>query len=150
MVRPGAVLGVLAITVIAYARAPALSLGDRLHMAVRAGDLAEVRQALAAGADVNVRDTLGGTPLLDAAWSGNLEITNLLLANGADVNARHTEAGSTALEYAVLTSRPEIVRALLAARARVDIRYKDGETVLHTAAAKGNREILASLIGAGA
>jgi ankyrin repeat protein len=119
-------------------------------MAVRAGDLAEVRQALAAGADVNVRDTLGGTPLLDAAWSGNLEITNLLLANGADVNARHTEGGSTALEYAVLTDRPTVVRALLAAKARLDIQYKDGQSVLHSAAARGNREVIDSLIGAGA
>jgi len=149
MVRLGAVLGVLAIGLVA-GMAGASPLGERLHAAVRAGNVTEVRQVLAAGADVNALDSLGGTPLLDAAWSGNLEITSLLLANGADVNARHTEAGSTALEYAVLTSRPEIVRALLAAKARVDIRYKDGETVLHTAAAKGNREIVASLIGAGA
>src|SRR5438105_3577846 len=125
MLRPGAALGALAIAVVLQARAPSSALGDRLHAAVRAGDLAEVREALAAGADVNARDTLGGTPLLDAAWSGNLEITNLLLARGADVNARHPEGGSTALEYAVLTDRPAIVRALLGAKARLDILYKD-------------------------
>jgi ankyrin repeat protein len=121
-----------------------------LHAAVRAGDIAEVRQALAAGADINARDTLGGTPLLDAAWSGNLEITNVLLSSGADVNARHTGAGSTALEYAVLTDRFAIVHALLAAKARVDIQYKDGQSVLHAAASRGNREIIDSLISAGA
>ena len=70
-------LGVLAIAAICARAAPLRpsSLGDRLHAAVRAGNVAEVRQVLAAGADVNARDSLGGTPLLDAAWSGNLEIT---------------------------------------------------------------------------
>jgi ankyrin repeat protein len=149
MVRPGAVLGALALAVFAQGRASS-SLGDRLHAAVRAGDLAEVRQVLAAGADVNARDTLGGTPLLDAAWSGNLEITNLLLVSGADVNARHAETSSTALEYAVLTSRPAIVHALLEAKARLDLRYRDGQTVLHAAVSRGNHEIVDSLIGAGA
>jgi uncharacterized protein len=50
----------------------------------------------------------------------------------------------------VLTSRPAIVKALLNAKARVDIQYKDGQSALHAAAMRGNREIVAGLIGAGA
>src|SRR5690348_6883571 len=113
------------------------SLNNRLYAAVRAGRAAEVRPPLAAGADPNVRDSLGGTPLLDAAWAGNLEITKLLLAVGADVNVRRDGTGSTALEYAVMTSRPAVVHALLDAKARLDFRYQDGRSVLHEAVAKG-------------
>src|SRR5438445_7411013 len=133
MVRPRVALAAFALAAFAYG-GDVFPLGDRLHAAVRAGNLAETQKLLAAGADVNARDALGGTPLLDAAWAGNLEITNFLLSRGADVNARHSEAGSTALEYAVLTDRPAIVRALLDAKARADLQYKDGQSVLHAAA----------------
>jgi uncharacterized protein len=150
MARPGVVLGVFSIALFLHATPVSPSLGDRLHAAVRAGSVAEIRQALAAGADVNARDSLGGTPLLEAVLSGNLEITGLLLTGGADINARHGETGSTALEYAVVRNYAAIVNALLAAKARVDFRYKDGQTALHAAAVKGNRDIVASLIGAGA
>jgi len=147
-------IGLLVPTAIASPFLPAAiaspSLNDRLYAAVRAGKVAEVRQLLAAGADVNVRDSLGGTPLLDAAWAGNLEITKLLLAGGADVNVRRDGVGSTALEYAVATIHTAVVHALLDAKARLDIPYTNGRNILHEAAAKGNREIVDALIGAGA
>src|SRR6185437_11656257 len=98
--------GIVALGLLAPMAIGSSSLNDRLYAAVRAAKAAEVRQMLAAGADVNVRDSLGGTPLLDAAWAGNLEITKLLLAGGADVNVRRDRTGSTALEYAVMTNRP--------------------------------------------
>ena len=123
-----------------------LSLNDALHFAVRSGNLQEVNKLLASGADVNARDDLGGTPLLDAAWSGNVDITRVLLQHGADVNAVHREAGSTALEYAVLTGRSAIVRLLLAAGADTNRRYRYDQTVLHIAAARGFLPILELLV----
>ncbi len=133
--------GIVALGLLVPAAIASPSLNDRLYAAVRAGRAAEVRQLLAAGADANVHDSLGGTPLLDAAWAGNVEITKLLLAGGADVNVRRDGTGSTALEYAVMTSRPAVVRALLDAKARLDFRYQNGRSVLHEAVAKSNREI---------
>src|SRR5688572_9745704 len=50
--------------------------GD-LHTAVRAGDLVKVQALLSAGASANERDALGGTPLHDAAWSGELPLIEL-------------------------------------------------------------------------
>ncbi len=123
-----------------------ISLNEALHMAVRSGNLNEVDKLLASGADVNARDTLGGTPLLDAAWAGNVEIARVLLQHGADVNAVHREAGSTALEYAVLTGRTAIVKLLLAAGANTARRYRYDQTVLHLAAARGFPQILELLV----
>jgi ankyrin repeat protein len=45
-----------------------------LHDAVRSGNLEQVKQQIARGAGVNQPDSLGATPLHDAAWSGRLEI----------------------------------------------------------------------------
>jgi ankyrin repeat protein len=119
---------------------------DALRLAVRSGDLNEVNKVLSSGADANARDEMGSTPLIDAAWSGNVEIARTLLQHGADVNATHREAGSTALEYAVLTGRTAVVKLLLAAGADTDRRYRYDQTVLHLAAARGFSEILALLI----
>ncbi|HOL70854.1 MAG TPA: ankyrin repeat domain-containing protein, partial [Bryobacteraceae bacterium] len=83
-----------------------------LHEAVKSGNIERVRALLDAGADVNGRDRLGGTPLHEAIWNGNAAIAALLIERGADVNARHTEAGSTPLHYAVITGRVELVRLL--------------------------------------
>src|ERR1700736_4466342 len=80
------------------------ALAGDMHNAARAGDVERVKALLAAGADVNLRDSLGGTALHDAAWAGDKTIVTLLLDHGADVNARHMESSSTPLQYAVITN----------------------------------------------
>jgi ankyrin repeat protein len=56
--------------------------------AVRRGDVQEVARLLAAGADPNVKDLDGETPLHIAAEQCNADIAELLLKHGADPNAR--------------------------------------------------------------
>ena len=126
----------------------AQSSSQELSIAVRAGDPARVKALLDAGTDVNSRDPLGGTALLDACWMGNSEIVTLLLAHGADVNAVHRESGATPLKYAVLTARPKVVEQLLAAGADVRHTFRDGETALHLAASRSNPTIIEMLLKA--
>jgi ankyrin repeat protein len=88
-----------------------LILASDLHTAARAGDIETVTALVARGADVNEYDALGGTPLHDAAWSGEARIVELLIEHHANVNARHKEAGSTPLHYAALMDRREVAHA---------------------------------------
>ncbi|MFA5106679.1 MAG: ankyrin repeat domain-containing protein, partial [Candidatus Micrarchaeia archaeon] len=68
----------------------------KLLEAVSSGDLAGVKEALAAGADVNAKDRDGYTALMVASYWGHMDIVKLLIAAGADVNAK-SETGYTAL-----------------------------------------------------
>ncbi len=113
-----------------------------LRDAVRSGDLAAVKALLDAGADVNERDQLGATPLLDAAWYGNEQIVRLLVEGGARVDATHDEGGSTPLDYAVLRGNEAIVHLLLERGAK-------SKKALHTAAGHGRTEIVRLLIASG-
>jgi len=59
-----------------------------LHMAVREGDEAKVRQLLERGANVEERDSIGMTPVHFASIYGHLNVLNILLEHGANINAR--------------------------------------------------------------
>lgn len=132
------------------AQVDAPSQAESLHAAVRTGRIEAVKELLAKGADVNARDRLGSTPLLDAVWNGNAPLVELLIAKGADVNAVHLEAGSTALEYAVLISRADLVSRLLAAHADLHHKHRSGQSIVHIAAGRGNAPVLELLAAAGA
>ncbi|MGN0820935.1 MAG: ankyrin repeat domain-containing protein [Akkermansia sp.] len=67
-----------------------------LMRAVAAESLDEVRDLLAAGADVNAASILGRTPLMMACDAMNPEMVELLLSAGADVHARDLQ-GNTPL-----------------------------------------------------
>ncbi|GAC1694583.1 MAG: hypothetical protein NVS9B5_37490 [Terriglobales bacterium] len=64
------------------------------------GDLESVRLLLAAGANPNMTDNSGGTPLMNAAHYGNPTIVQALVLAGAKIDARNTE-GKTAIEIAI-------------------------------------------------
>ena len=90
---------------------------------MQSGNLDSVKQLLAAGADVNERDSLGSTPLHDAAWNGSAEIAVWLLDHGANPNTRAAVdsdgfGNHTALFHAVvgLGSRDDQFARLLLSR----------------------------------
>jgi hypothetical protein len=81
------------------AKAPDIS----IYEAAAKGNIEAVKQHLAAGTDVDAKDTsdsLGMTPLHWTALTGRREIVELLIANGADVNAKN-DGGETPLDWAI-------------------------------------------------
>ena len=78
---------------------------------VSSGNIKAVKQAIAAGADVNVKGVVGSTPLHYAALNGHKEIVELLLANGAEVNAMNDD-GDTPLDWAIAYKHTETANLL--------------------------------------
>lgn len=99
-----------------------------IHTAVVAGDLATVKQHIAAGTNLNEKDPYGGSsPLISACVFGKPEIAKALIDVGADVNFQNNE-GSTPLITAAFFCRPEIVTMLLEKGADKTIRNRYGAT----------------------
>lgn len=85
---------------------------DALLRAARAGHADTVKTTLAApGADVNVRDENGATPLIEAARGGHDDVVQALLVARADVKVKDNQ-GKTALIYASEGGHNEIVKLL--------------------------------------
>jgi ankyrin repeat protein len=87
-----------------------------METAIR-GDVAATKLLLDKGADVNIADHRGYTPLLLAAqYDGDSpELVRLLLARGADLNA--TAEGETALSLAAKRGETEVTKVLREAAA---------------------------------
>ena len=120
-----------------------------LLYASRKGDLAGVKEALAAGADINA-DTgpEGKTALMMAAHKGHATVVRYLLKNGANPNIRIKEW--TALMLAAgFGKNPETVEALIGAGADIHAKFYD-ETVLMFAAQGGCLRIVKRLVELGA
>ena len=77
-----------------------------IYVAAQGGDIEAVKEFLASGTDVNVKDEDGDTPLLEASGGGHKEVVELLIAAGADVNAKN-EVGRRPLDGAIARSHPE-------------------------------------------
>jgi ankyrin repeat protein len=70
-----------------------------LFIAAGEGRSDVVRYLLAEGAEVNAREKLGDTALIEAAYYGHVALVKELLAHGADINAIGSDG--TALDIAV-------------------------------------------------
>ena len=104
-----------------------------LHDAAYRGYADVVKLLLAAGADVNAKDSFGDTPLHAAAINGQADVVKLLLAAGADVNAKGW-IGYTPLHHAAYDGHADVAKLLLAAGADVNARNTVGDTPLDAAA----------------
>ena len=82
-----------------------------IHQAAMQGNIEAVKQYLAAGKDVNAKDSFGRTLLHWTADRGHQEIVEFLIANNADVNTQDM-SGNTPLSLARNWSRNEIVEIL--------------------------------------
>ena len=99
----------------------------------------EVKQRIAAGADINASDEYVKTPLMLAASKGYTEICKLLIDKGADVNFRYNY-GMTPLMFSAFQGNHEICKILIDKGADVHASDNDGWTPLMFAAAKGRTE----------
>ena len=115
---------------------------------IRNDDSAGLQTLLSQGADVNLKDSRGATPLMYAAASGSPEVMKLLIGAGADVNAKNS-FGATALLWSAGDIRK--VRLLLDKGAEVNIKTKQGRTPLLAAATyDGGSEVVRLLVSKGA
>ncbi len=105
-----------------------------LHAATFTGNMEAIRQHIAAGSDLNVKEpSMGSTPLISASVFGKTEVAIALIETGADVNLQNNE-GSTALTSAAFLCRTEIVKALLEHGADKTIKTNAGSTALESVA----------------
>ena len=141
-----------------------------LITAAFSGDLNQVNDLLAAGADVNVKGADGRTPLMEACYGGHAQVVHVLLDHGANVSFKKND-GATALAFAQGGKHQEIVqmldqvgqlitasgkgdqkevKALIDKGASVNARGQDGRTALMEAAYGGHTEVVKLLLEKGA
>ncbi len=121
-----------------------------LQWAVYAGDVAEVKRLLRAGAKVSLANNYGATPMSLAAEVANTEILKVLLEVGANVDSPDAD-GQTALQAVARTGNVEAARLLIDRGATVDAREKwGGQTALMWAAARRHPAMMQLLISKGA
>lgn len=125
-----------------------------LTVAVVNGHQAVVVELLNSGADVNVKDRLGNTPLsLASGWGGSgyprFRIMRSLIQAGADVDATNVD-GDTPLHVASRAGYDVAVQLLVFHGADVNMRAHDGATALLLASAGGHADVVYTLLLAGA
>jgi len=139
-----------------------------LMWGIAQGPLEIARSLVEAGANVNVSDDNGVTPLalaVEGRGAESLALVQALLAAGAGVDSRECgksalvpllsmsyglARGATALGLASSNGNVEVARALLAAKADVNLKQCDGSTPLMLALQNGHQEVADLLRSAGA
>ena len=151
-----------------------------LIKAASSGKMEAVEMLVTNGADVNLADEAGWTPLSTACYEGHATIVEYLISSGANIHAitcqnatclllavhspdildflisqgsdvhARDTLGRTALHYAAEWSRLNAVKVLLEHNADVNIQDDIGNTPLHDAVATGNLETVTFLVERGA
>ena len=117
-----------------------------LMIAARSGKPPMVKTLLAARPKLNVRNPLGETALMLAAFQGHLEVVQLLISSGAEVN----QSGWTPLIYSAAQNRMDVARLLLKSGAQVNAQSASGTSALMMAAREGHLSMVLLLMEHGA
>jgi ankyrin repeat protein len=99
------------------------------------------------GVEVNAFNSFGETPLHQAVFNRSLKnvIGDLLVKAGADPNLA-SGANETPLHYAVRMGREDVVKFLVGAGAKMDIKNKEGKTAFDVAIDEGHKELDEALV----
>ncbi len=123
-----------------------------IHKAVLMNNIDLVKEYIENGADLNLKDAVGGSsPLITACVFGKTEIAILFIEAGADLNCQNNE-GSTPLHSAAFFCHPEIVDSLLANGANKNLKNNSGSLPIDAVnipfeAVKGVYDYFASSLG---
>jgi ankyrin repeat protein len=120
-----------------------------LHIAATQQKWEVMSDLIAAGADVNLANHEGITPLMEAARKNNTRICDLLLEHGAHHAVQNTK-GMTALHIAASLAHEEACLALVKGGADINVPGKAGKRPLHSAAEGATPEFCMALIRMGA
>ncbi|MBK7766263.1 MAG: ankyrin repeat domain-containing protein [Sulfuritalea sp.] len=89
-----------------------------LSSAVKQKHGKRVELLLERGANPNIADATGGSPLMDVAWQGDVVLVNALLKKGAATDTKRATDRLTALKAAAAANKTEVVQVLKTAGAR--------------------------------
>ena len=103
------------------------------------------------GADLNIQDNEGSTPLTIASYKGELEIVKLLISKGADINIQETN-GQTALRRSLVNigRYVGVTKYLVEKGADLNIQDAEGDTVSIFVSEYGSIEALKIFVENGA
>lgn len=123
---------------------------ELLFEAARLGRVDMIAPLLKAGVDIDGTDKRGFTPLILAAYNGQMPAVEALLAAGADACKPDAGQGNTALMGVAFKGDDAIAARLLQTRCDVNARNKAGQTALMMAALFGRTGQIDMLLKAGA
>ncbi|TMW69734.1 hypothetical protein Poli38472_001890 [Pythium oligandrum] len=115
------------------------------------GHAGVLKQLLAHGADPNISDMDGWTPLHWAARNGNIDVVSALTSSSvagirADPYAREKAFGCTPLHFAAEKGMVDVVKALLSNKVDPNVPDNGGATALHLAAYNDYPDVVKSLL----
>lgn len=118
-----------------------------LHIVTGRRDLTWMQFLVGKGANVNIRDAKGVTPLVVACSLNFVDGVEFLVSKGAHVDESNN-AGETPLITAVHNRNPEMVKVLLAAGAKPNRADNSGRSALDYAKLEGSSNLVTLLEGA--
>ena len=116
-------------------------LDKELLKAAEKGDFARIKELTTKGADVNMKNRYGSTPLHRVAFEGHLEPLRFLIKKGADTELK-TCTGWTPLHLAAWNRHPNALRILIREGANVNAKTDHGETALDLASGAEEAQVL--------
>lgn len=128
---------------------PSAQAAGTLAAAARTDDLAQSKQLIKSGANVNAPEPDGTSALLWAVYNSSPELVQLLLDAGADANAAN-QLGLTPLVQASRNGNAAIISTLLAKGAKMESATSRTEPPLLAAARSGHVDAVKVLLKAGA
>ena len=123
---------------------------EGLHEAVKYNSCDILKYLISQGAEINMLNYEGISPLCIASHNGNIESVKILLDNGADVETKDSFK-RTPLHLSAQRGYWSIVKLLIEiGNADIHAMAKNDETILHCVAAKNNIPMMEYLLRKGA
>jgi uncharacterized protein len=121
------------------------NLNEQLLQATQRGDRRAVLKLLQRGADINVRDELGRTPVMIATYQHHTEMVRAFIQAGADINIRDTTKENLLL-HAGAEGWLDMLKLAIEAHADTSLTNRFGGISIIPASERGHVEVVQELL----